>query len=1011
MSGTGTYTKWSQQTFDFIQKHSEAIKNVGNSGAVGGISAAALAGAMAKECQGVLSNLEGEQRKDFWAMVGLACHPIIAVNHSVVEALGLVDSANKVWKILFPVLVDMGPFNTQGSTAIRALEKYTREHPSDDPLDLKKYSGNYGDFLWAVTGLWGSEDESVRVAAAIWGLRMAEAKEWFESKFFTKEGLPDLQFMDYWNGLEQETKDALYGQWVISGPAKMEERYEENVAEDGYYDPRPGVGAAGGWDILKNSADIGLAMDISWYGVDPELFNVEPDDIEMPLPDDPPWLLDILDSGLWDPRPYSILMPFGNPGEVDLSEVESRLRDSELSVPQLASIALRLPRLGDWLDPESQDQEEWVRSRIDDALKSFLDAQENAAPPARRDPLILDLGGNGIKTTTINTGTYFDYDANGLAERTAWVSPEDGFLVLDRNGDGKINDGRELFGDQTVLISGKTASNGFEALAELDVNKDGRIDFNDPAYAQLKVWQDEDGDGISSVNELHALSELEIAAINLNSTPTIHTDPSGNTQIRSGSFVSVDGNLRQIAEYRLQRNATYNIPDQWVDVPEDIVRLPDLLGYGNVYDLHQAMARDTSGELKSLVQQFAGSSDPAARNALMDLILFKWTASDSINPTSRGNNIDARRLSVLEKFFGQSFIGANGSNPTSQAAIALNDSYRLIREMTYAQLMAQTHLKGFFENIIYTWDEESKRLRGDLSNVIGNLQAGVASNPELGKELLSEFARSIRGLGGENLVNYLSFRETFLQQDPDLNWVIDTGGLPVYDRPGQGIGWPSHINGTDNADAVKGSLTLGDGWINGQNGNDVIYGTDRDEHLFNQTGDALLYGGGGNDELWAGEGDDILDGGTGNDRLFGEAGNDTYMFRRGSGQDIIIDPDPTADNTDTVWLGSNLTPDEVVLRRSGNNLVLKIIDTTDTLTVQDYFRNDSPLNRIEQIQFMDGTLWTHEDILIEIVKPSVAEGAWVRASEWNAGFCHALGGEPGALRESFGWGAGGSIAG
>jgi len=216
---------------------------------------------------------------------------------------------------------------------------------------------------------------------------------------------------------------------------------------------------------------------------------------------------------------------------------------------------------------------------------------------------------------------------------------------------------------------------------------------------------------------------------------------------------------------------------------------------------------------------------------------------------------------------------------------------------------------------------------------------------------------------------------------------------------------------TDNADAIRGSLTEGDGYLNGLYGDDVIYGTSRNEVLINEDGDALLVAGGGNDQIWAGAGNDILDGGTGNDILKGEAGNDTYMFRRGSGQDIIIDPDPTADNTDTVWLGSNLTPDEVVLRRSGNNLVLKIIDTTDTLTVQDYFRNDSPLNRIEQIQFMDGTLWTHEDILIEIVKPSVAEGAWVRASEWNAGFCHALGGEPGALRESFGWGAGGSIAG
>jgi len=285
-----------------------------------------------------------------------------------------------------------------------------------------------------------------------------------------------------------------------------------------------------------------------------------------------------------------------------------------------------------------------------------------------------------------------------------------------------------------------------------------------------------------------------------------------------------------------------------------------------------------------------------------------------------------------------------------------------VLEIMYAQLMAQTHLKDLYERVTYTWDNEKQQYNADMSSVIAELQANLANNPEQGKQLLSEFARTVLAFNGQDRVHCLPCREFFIQQDPSLGWVIDTGGLPVYDRPGQGIGWWTHINGTDNADAVKGSLTLGDGWINGQNGDDVIYGSDRNEHSFNQSGDALLYGGGGNDELWSEEGNDILDGGTGNDRLFGEAGNDTYIFRRGSGQDIIIDPDATSNNTDTIWLGSNLTPEEIVLRRSGNNLVLKILDTTDTLTVQDYFRNDSPLNRIEQIQFMDGAVWTHDDL-------------------------------------------------
>ncbi|MBM4329357.1 MAG: hypothetical protein FJ118_19610 [Deltaproteobacteria bacterium] len=415
----------------------------------------------------------------------------------------------------------------------------------------------------------------------------------------------------------------------------------------------------------------------------------------------------------------------------------------------------------------------------------------------------------------------------------------------------------------------------------------------------------------------------------------------------------------------------YTIGNEWPDVSEDIAALPNLQGYGNVYDLHEAMARDTSGDLASLVEQFVGTAESPSRSTLVDQILFKWTGTDGINPGCRGPNIDARKLAVLEKFFGQSFVGSNGTSPTYESSILLNESYRVVYEMTYGQLMVQTHLAELYRNIQYVWDDQQLAMNFDLRNVVTTIQQSIAINPEQGKQLLAEFARSVRGIALLPQAEYLFFRETFIQQDPSLAWVIDTGGLPVYDQLGQGDGWwYPHMWGTWNSDAVRGSLTEGDGYINGLTGNDVIYGTSRNEYLFNQDGDALLYGGGGNDELWSGEGNDILDGGTGNDRLFGEAGNDTYMFRRGSGQDIIIDPDPTADNADTIWLGSNLTPEEVVLRRSGNNLVLRIKDTNDVLTVQDYFKNDSLLNRVEQIQFMDGAVWTHDDILLQIVAPT-----------------------------------------
>ncbi len=117
------------------------------------------------------------------------------------------------------------------------------------------------------------------------------------------------------------------------------------------------------------------------------------------------------------------------------------------------------------------------------------------SPPPCGDPLILDLDGDGIETISMKDGAYFDHDGNGFAEQTGWSGPDDGLLVWDRNGDGIINDGKELFGDQTILQNGERATNGFQALAEWDDNLDGKIDANDAVWSNLKIWRDFDEDG------------------------------------------------------------------------------------------------------------------------------------------------------------------------------------------------------------------------------------------------------------------------------------------------------------------------------------------------------------------------------------------------------------------------------------------------------------------------------------------------------------------------------------
>ena len=122
---------------------------------------------------------------------------------------------------------------------------------------------------------------------------------------------------------------------------------------------------------------------------------------------------------------------------------------------------------------------------------SFTAAENNPSP------LILDLDGDEkVETTRISNGTYFDHDGNGFAESTGWVGKDDGLLVRDINGNGQIDNGTELFGNNSVLSSGKKAANGFEALKDLDSNNDGVFNSSDTAWNQVKVWKDTNENGI-----------------------------------------------------------------------------------------------------------------------------------------------------------------------------------------------------------------------------------------------------------------------------------------------------------------------------------------------------------------------------------------------------------------------------------------------------------------------------------------------------------------------------------
>ncbi|MCO6521447.1 MAG: hypothetical protein J6582_10460 [Snodgrassella sp.] len=583
------------------------------------------------------------------------------------------------------------------------------------------------------------------------------------------------------------------------------------------------------------------------------------------------------------------------------------------------------------------------------------------------DPLVLDLDGDGIETTGSRklSGALFDHDGDGIRTATGWVKADDGLLAVDRNGDGIINDGTELFGDSTLLADGSKAANGYAALREFDSNGDGRVDAQDAHFDQLRVWRDLNQDGICQSNELFTLEQVGVKALNLANKNSNTNLKNGNTLAQIGSYETTDGQTRVMGDVNFEHKPVFSEYAEEVKLTEEQKQAPNLKGTGRVRDLRDAAA--LSQNLAAVLQSYAQAQTRSEQLTLLDKLLLEWAKSDPqfdenadyalgmnwVNTGSASSGGSAIRpseeskltvvdpewaekfktyrdkLNVLNAFTGETsrLFYAGTAKQRQQLLDTIDKTYNGIRTSLYESLLFQTRLKPYLEKLTFKWENDEVLL--DFSGIAATFNQVFQHNPQKAFVDLGEFlAYHYTGFWPDGMKLFGEYVDYAKAHDVLDQW-CDLLGKTVQDK-----------------------LSV----QSGSDGNDILIGTN------------LL---GGRDILQGGAGDDVLIGGIGNDELDGGAGSDVYEFARGFGRDIIRNHDTGVNKVDKIRFTDGIVQDEVIFARNGNHLLLKIKGTSDQITVVNFFTGDGHGgDQIDVVEFADGSQLDVEAIKALLLQPT-----------------------------------------
>ncbi|WP_116894551.1 hypothetical protein [Pseudomonas savastanoi] len=521
-------------------------------------------------------------------------------------------------------------------------------------------------------------------------------------------------------------------------------------------------------------------------------------------------------------------------------------------------------------------------------------------------PLILDLNGDGVSTTSVSSGAHFDHNADNRAEATGWIAGADGLLVWDRNENGVIDNGKELFGDQMVLVGGARASNGFEALKELDSNGDGVFSSSDSLFSKVGVWIDSNSNGISEASEIHKLYDVGVASINVDYKVSSNLDAGGNDHRQLGSYTKVDGSVLAIDDVWFATNFVDSVEKDPVIINEYIAGLPNVKGLGFAHDLHQAMALDSSGGLALLVDKFYSDSTTSGSMSVVDDIVFSWTGSANIDPGSRGGFFDARKLSSIEFFLGEKFFqkygdNASTNNPALNSAVVLEEMYSSLKSYVADALILQKkdYLK-IISDVSVGFGVDGAAFNVD--SAVSEVQKIYEKNPDEAYDFLTVLYHALgaSGRSGELLVD--GFRSAGSRDGNGFDFLVATA----------------------------------DQWV---------FGSAKSELISSGNKDVVFDGGGG-----------------GGDTVKGDGGNDVFIYNGGYGY-LEIDNSYLVGNVPILKFGPGITGASLTVTTtpSGNSLII-----TDGIEGDQIVLDYSLLNSnygVKKVQFSDGSSLAFEDLV------------------------------------------------